>query len=45
MGTVLWIIGVLFVIGGIFSLLRRQIIWGIVSIVIGMALGGFGIFA
>lgn len=44
MQTVLWIIGVLFVIGGIFSLLRRQLLWGVVSILIGMALGGFGIF-
>ncbi len=45
MQTVLWIIGVLFVIGGIFSLFRRQWIWGAISIVIGMALGGFGFFA
>lgn len=45
MQTVLWIIGVLFVIGGIFSLLRRQLIWGIISIIIGMAIGGFGFFA
>lgn len=45
MDVVLWILGVLFVLGGIGSLLRKQIIWGAISIVIGMALGGWGFFA
>jgi hypothetical protein len=45
MQTVLWIIGVLLVVGGVLSLLRRQILWGAVLVVIGMAVGGFGFFA
>jgi len=45
MVVLVWILGVLFVVGGVFSLLRRQWIWGTVSILIGMALGGFGFFA
>jgi hypothetical protein len=45
MQTVLWIIGVLLVVGGVLSLLRRQLLWGAVLVVIGMAVGGFGFFA
>lgn len=45
METLLWILGILFIVGGAVSLWRRQILWGIVSIVIGMAIGGFGLFS
>jgi hypothetical protein len=44
MSTILWVLGVLAVIGGVFALLRREFIWGAVLIVVGMALGGFGFF-
>jgi uncharacterized membrane-anchored protein len=42
MSTILWIIGVLLIISGILSLFRRQLIWGIVLIVVGGLVGGFG---
>lgn len=45
MVVLVWILGVVFVVGGVFSLFRRQWIWGSVSILIGMSLGGFGFFA
>jgi hypothetical protein len=46
MGTVLLIIAAVLVIAGIFALLRRQIIWGIVLIIVGLAVGpgGYSIF-
>lgn len=42
MSTVLWIIGAILVIGGIGSLFRKQWVWGIVLIVVGGLVGGFG---
>jgi len=39
-----WILSVVFVVGGVFSLFRRQWIWGTVSILIGLALGSYGFF-
>lgn len=36
-----WILSFVF-IGGVFSLFRRQWIWGIVSTLIGLALGSYG---
>ncbi len=44
MDVVLWIIGVLIFLGGIGSLFRRQFLWGIILILVGMAIGGFGFF-
>ena len=41
MATLLWILAVVLVIAGIFALLRREILWGIVLIVVGL-LGGPG---
>ena len=42
MYTLLWIIGVLLVIGGVFGLIRGEILWGIVLIVLGLAVGPGG---
>lgn len=44
MSTVLWIVGVVLVVAGIFALFRKEWIWGIVLIVVGGLVGGFGFF-
>jgi hypothetical protein len=44
MATLLWIIAVILVISGIYVLLaRRDILWGIVLIVIGLLVGPGGV--
>src|SRR4249919_1505442 len=43
MGTILWIIAVILVIAGIFAIIRRQLIWGIVLIVVGLLVGPGGV--
>jgi hypothetical protein len=47
MTTLLWIIAVVLVIAGIFAILRKQLVWGIVLIVVGLLVGpgGVSIFA
>ena len=46
MGIILLIIAAILVISGIFSLIRGQVLWGIVLIVVGLAVGpgGYSIF-
>jgi hypothetical protein len=41
--TILWIIAVILVIAGIFAIIRREIIWGIVLIVVGLLVGPGGV--
>ena len=43
MHAVLWIIAAIFVIAGIVTLLRRQVILGIVLIVVGLLIGPGGV--
>lgn len=43
MALILWILAVILVVGGIFSLFRGQILWGIVLIVVGLAVGPGGV--
>lgn len=43
MEFILWIIAVVLVIAGIFALFRRQILWGIVLIVVGLLVGPGGV--
>ena len=43
MVTLLWIIAVVLVIAGIFAILRRQLLWGIVLIVVGLLVGPGGV--
>ncbi|GAA1674971.1 hypothetical protein GCM10009733_084990 [Nonomuraea maheshkhaliensis] len=44
MATLLWIIAVILVIAGIYMLLaRRDILWGIVLIVVGLLVGPGGV--
>ena len=43
----LWILAVILVVGGIFQLFKGQLLWGIVLIVVGLAVGpgGYSIFS
>jgi hypothetical protein len=41
--TLLWILAVVLVVAGIFAILRRQLLWGIVLIVVGLLVGPGGV--
>jgi len=41
--TILWIIAVVLVISGIFSIVRGGLLWGIVLIVVGLLIGPGGV--
>jgi hypothetical protein len=43
MDFILWIIAVVLVISGIFSIFRGQLIWGIALIIIGLLVGPGGV--
>ncbi|MBB3089254.1 GPGG-motif small membrane protein [Nocardioides albus] len=43
MATILWLIAAVLVIGGIVSLIRGQILWGAVLIVVGLLVGPGGV--
>jgi hypothetical protein len=43
MATILWILAVVLVVAGIVALLRSQILWGIVLIIIGLLVGPGGV--
>lgn len=43
MAFVLWIIAVILVISGIVAIVRRQYLWGIVLIVVGLLVGPGGV--
>ena len=43
MATILWIIAALFVISGIFAIFRKQILWGVILIVVGCLVGPGGV--
>ena len=47
MVTLLWILAVILVIAGVFAIVRGQLLWGIVLIIVGLAVGpgGYSIFA
>lgn len=47
MATLLWILAVVLVVSGIFAIVRKQVLWGIVLIVVGLLVGpgGVSIFA
>ena len=40
---ILWIIAAVLVIAGIFSLVRGQVVWGIVLIIVGVLVGPGGV--
>lgn len=43
LSTILWIIAAILVISGILAILRSQVIWGIVLIVVGLLVGPGGV--
>ncbi|WP_250000823.1 GPGG-motif small membrane protein [Actinoplanes sp. M2I2] len=43
MDLILWIIAVILVVAGILALFRRQLLWGIVLIVVGLLVGPGGV--
>ncbi len=43
MATLLWILAVVLVIAGIFAILRKQLLWGVVLIVVGLLVGPGGV--
>jgi uncharacterized MnhB-related membrane protein len=43
MSTILWIIAVILVISGIFAIFRKQLLWGVVLIVVGLLVGPGGV--
>ncbi|MCU1544908.1 MAG: hypothetical protein JWP30_8 [Homoserinimonas sp.] len=43
MATLLWIIAAVLVIAGIVALVRRQFLWGIVLIIVGLLVGPGGV--
>jgi hypothetical protein len=43
MHTLLWIIAVILVVAGIFALFRRQLLWGVVLIIVGLLVGPGGV--
>lgn len=47
MALILWIIAVILVVSGIFAIFRKELLWGIVLIVVGLLVGpgGVSIFA
>jgi hypothetical protein len=43
MDLILWILAVILVVSGIVALVRRQLLWGIVLIVVGLLVGPGGV--
>ncbi len=43
MAFILWILAVILVIAGIVSLVRGQVLWGIVLIIVGLLVGPGGV--
>jgi hypothetical protein len=43
MAIILWIIAAVLVISGIFAIIRQQLVWGIVLIVVGLLVGPGGV--
>ncbi|HEX6967773.1 MAG TPA: GPGG-motif small membrane protein [Micromonosporaceae bacterium] len=42
MEAILWVLAVILVIGGVVALFRRQILWGLVLIIVGLLVGPGG---
>ena len=43
MATLLWILAAILVISGIFAIARRQLVWGVVLIIVGLLVGPGGV--
>ncbi len=45
MGILLWILALICIVFGVINLLQGAILWGVVLIVVGCLLGGYGPFS
>ena len=43
MEFILWILAVILVVAGVLALFRRQILWGVVLIIVGLLVGPGGV--
>ena len=43
MAILLWILAVILVVAGILALFRRQVLWGVVLIIVGLLVGPGGV--
>ncbi|SDC17289.1 hypothetical protein SAMN05660690_0799 [Geodermatophilus telluris] len=43
MATLLWILAVVLVVAGVLAIVRRQLLWGIVLIIVGLLVGPGGV--
>ena len=43
MEFLLWLLAVILVVAGIFALFRREVVWGVVLIVVGLLIGPGGV--
>ncbi|MBW0094084.1 hypothetical protein I4I73_27020 [Pseudonocardia sp. KRD-184] len=43
MATILWILAVVLVVAGVLAIIRKQLVWGIVLIVVGLLVGPGGV--
>ena len=43
LATVLWILAVILIVAGVFAIIRKQVIWGVVLIVVGLLVGPGGV--
>ncbi len=43
MATILWILAVILVVAGIFAIVRKQVLWGVVLIIVGLLVGPGGV--
>jgi hypothetical protein len=43
MDVLLWVLAVILVVAGILALFRRQLLWGIVLIIVGLLVGPGGV--
>ncbi len=43
MGLILWILAVILVVSGLLAIFRKEILWGIVLIVVGLLVGPGGV--
>lgn len=43
MATVLWVLAVVLVVSGVVAILRKELLWGVVLIVVGLMIGPGGV--
>jgi len=43
MSLLLWILAVILVVAGVLALFRRQVLWGVVLIIVGLLVGPGGV--